>query len=26
MYWVFDHIEFVLPARTRSEHCPLKRH
>jgi uncharacterized protein YndB with AHSA1/START domain len=23
MYWVFDHMEFVLPARTRSEHWPL---
>jgi hypothetical protein len=24
MYWVFDHMEFVLPARTKSEHWPLK--
>lgn len=23
MYWLFDHMEFVLPARTRSEHWPL---
>lgn len=23
MYWVFDHMEFVLPARTRTEHWPL---
>lgn len=25
MYWMFDRMEFVLPARTRSEHWPLKR-
>lgn len=25
MYWMFDHMEFVLPSRTRSEHWPLKR-
>jgi uncharacterized protein YndB with AHSA1/START domain len=25
MYWLFDHLEFVLPARTRSEHWPLER-
>jgi uncharacterized protein YndB with AHSA1/START domain len=25
MYWVFDHMEFVLPARTKSEHWPLTR-
>lgn len=25
MYWMFDHMEFVLPARTRSEHWPLNR-
>ena len=25
MYWLFDHMEFVLPARTKSEHWPLKR-
>lgn len=24
MYWLFDHMEFVLPARTKSEHWPLK--
>ena len=24
MYWVFDHMEFVLPARTQSENWPLK--
>ena len=23
MYWMFDHMEFVLPARTRAEHWPL---
>ncbi len=23
MYWMFDHMEFMLPARTRSEHWPL---
>jgi uncharacterized protein YndB with AHSA1/START domain len=23
MYFVFDHLEFVLPARTKSEHWPL---
>ena len=23
MYWLFDHLEFMLPARTRSEHWPL---
>lgn len=23
MYWAFDHMEWVLPARTRSEHWPL---
>lgn len=25
MYWVFDHMEFVLPARTKSEHWPLTK-
>jgi hypothetical protein len=25
MYWLFDRMEFVLPARTRSEHWPLDR-
>jgi uncharacterized protein YndB with AHSA1/START domain len=25
MYWMFDHMEFVLPARTKSEHWPLKK-
>jgi uncharacterized protein YndB with AHSA1/START domain len=25
MYWLFDHMEFVLPARTRSEHWPLNK-
>lgn len=25
MYWMFDHMEFVLPARTRSEHWPLPK-
>jgi uncharacterized protein YndB with AHSA1/START domain len=25
MYWLFDHMEFVLPARTRSEHWPLDK-
>lgn len=25
MYWMFDHMEFALPARTRSEHWPLDR-
>jgi len=25
MYWVFDHMEFVLPARTRAEHWPLNK-
>ena len=24
MYWMFDHLEFMLPARTKSEHWPLK--
>ena len=24
MYWMFDHMEFVLPARTKSERWPLK--
>jgi Activator of Hsp90 ATPase homolog 1-like protein len=24
MYWMFDNMEFVLPARTKSEHWPLK--
>jgi uncharacterized protein YndB with AHSA1/START domain len=24
MYWMFDHMEFVLPARTNSEHWPLE--
>ena len=24
MYWMFDHMEFVLPARTKSEHWPLE--
>jgi uncharacterized protein YndB with AHSA1/START domain len=23
MYWAFDHMEFVLPKRTQSEHWPL---
>jgi hypothetical protein len=26
MYWMFDRMEFVLPARTKSEHWPLKNH
>jgi uncharacterized protein YndB with AHSA1/START domain len=26
MYWLFDRMEFVLPARTRSEHWPLHKH
>jgi Activator of Hsp90 ATPase homolog 1-like protein len=25
MYWMFDHMEFVLPARTKAEHWPLNR-
>lgn len=25
MYWLFEHMEFVLPARTRSESWPLSR-
>lgn len=25
MYWLFDHLEFVLPQRTRSEHWPLNK-
>ena len=25
MYWVFDRMEFVLPARTKSEHWPLMK-
>ena len=25
MYWLFDHMEFVLPERTRSEHWPLNK-
>jgi uncharacterized protein YndB with AHSA1/START domain len=25
MYWLFDHMEFVLPARTRTEHWPLDK-
>lgn len=25
MYWLFDHMEFVLPARTRSERWPLDK-
>jgi uncharacterized protein YndB with AHSA1/START domain len=25
MYWMFDHMEFVLPARTRSASWPLNR-
>ncbi len=25
MYWLFDHLEFVLPERTRSEHWPLNK-
>jgi uncharacterized protein YndB with AHSA1/START domain len=24
MYWMFAHLEFVLPARTKTEHWPLK--
>jgi hypothetical protein len=24
-YWLFDHMEFMLPARTKSEHWPLMR-
>lgn len=24
MYWLFGHMEFALPARTKSEHWPLK--
>jgi uncharacterized protein YndB with AHSA1/START domain len=23
MYWMFEHMEFVLPARTKTEHWPL---
>jgi uncharacterized protein YndB with AHSA1/START domain len=23
MYWMFDHMEFVLPARTKAEHWPM---
>ena len=23
LYWMFEHMEFVLPQRTRSEHWPL---
>jgi hypothetical protein len=23
MYWMFDHMEFVLPSRTKAEHWPL---
>lgn len=26
MYWVFDHMEFALPARTKAEHWPLDKH
>jgi uncharacterized protein YndB with AHSA1/START domain len=26
MYWAFDHLEFMLPARTRSPHWPLEKH
>lgn len=26
MYWMFDHLEFVLPARTRAERWPLGKH
>jgi hypothetical protein len=26
MYWLFDHIEFMLPARTKSFHWRLNRH
>jgi uncharacterized protein YndB with AHSA1/START domain len=25
MYWMFDHMEFMLPARTKSEHWPLSK-
>jgi uncharacterized protein YndB with AHSA1/START domain len=25
MYWLFEHMEFVLPARTRTEHWPLDK-
>lgn len=25
MYWLFDHLEFVLPARTKTEHWPLNK-
>jgi uncharacterized protein YndB with AHSA1/START domain len=25
MYWVFEHMEFVLPARTKTEHWPLNK-
>jgi uncharacterized protein YndB with AHSA1/START domain len=24
MFWIFDHMEFLLPAGTRSEHWPLR--
>ena len=24
MYWLFDRMEFVLPARTKSDHWPLR--
>lgn len=25
MYWLFDHMEFALPARTKSQHWPMKQ-
>jgi hypothetical protein len=25
MYWMFEHMEFVLPARTKTEHWPLEK-
>lgn len=25
MYWMFEHLEFVLPKRTRTEHWPMNR-
>jgi hypothetical protein len=25
MYWMFDNMEFALPARTKSEHWPLNQ-
>ena len=25
MYWLFDHMEFVLPKRSRTEYWPLNK-